>query len=135
MARIRKTLYDKSMEAMGERPMSDYDPLAPQGAAIPTFTGPRVWKGETAPVLPNLARPSLLQRTADYLSGADVLRARPTATAMAGPMLASTPTLASSPLMALSELKKRSVRGSGAFTEAEIKQGYRKIGKGSSKKK
>jgi hypothetical protein len=76
----------------------------------------------------------LVNKAADYLSGRDIFnRVAPRATGETRGMLASTPTIKSSPLIPLDTLRRRSTRGSAPFSEAELKQGYRKMGKGMKK--
>jgi hypothetical protein len=101
----------------------------------PVHRGPRPWLGET--VESPAPRKSFISRAADYLSGRSALEgvAPRAARGEAGGMLASRPTVASSNLMSLAsipekKLRRRSVMGSAPYSDAEIKQGYRKMGKG-----
>ena len=96
-----------------------YVPVKPQAAEKPVSTSPKQ---------------SFISKAADYLSGRSALRSAmaPGNVTATGNMLAAARSNASRlmPLSSIPEIQKKSVRGSGAYTEAEIKQGYRKMGKG-----
>ncbi len=124
-------------EAAGiESPVAETpNPMGPtpaSGFTAAPYTGPRPWRGEsTAPVTPAPGR-SLLSRVSGFLSGADALKtmAPRTPTTATGGMMAATPTVGASGLLPLKSLRDRSTMGSPPFSKAELKQGYRKVGKG-----
>jgi hypothetical protein len=146
-------------EAAGIAEPSPLGPVTPppsQGFVAAPYLGPRPWRGEVVPPpAPAPRTPSLASRAAqylpsswkaidvgrglvgkatDYLAGKDIFnRSMPRATGETRGMLSSTPTVQSSPLIPLDTLRRRSTRGSAPFSDAELKQGYRKMGKGMKK--
>lgn len=124
--------FAKYEEAAGINVPSPLGPVQSAGVDIPEYTGPRPWKGEMAaatpfkPVAP-APKPSLFRKAADYLSGASAIRSALKPREDAGTPIASSNIM---PLSSIPEQQKRSVRGSGAYTKEEIKQGYRKMGRG-----